>query len=314
VASEQDWCAGMWALPTLPSVLFRFLGLVGDPGVGTLELAEFIWKDPALLSRALPMASAPSMATSEEGGSLRAAVADLGRQRLRNLAFTTPLLRSLEPVGLGAYALTFWERSLLCAVVCEAAARHLHLPGPERYYVAGLVHDVGYLVLLQKRPSLLPIIFQRWASQPSRLLEIEKELIGMDHCQMGLEAASTLGLDPWLYPTISDHHSPTEDSDLASRLTCIASVFCNYQGLDLLPRRSLSRGARERELHEVIRVLLPSRSGEEQARLLEEMEGAARPVRHAIRQAVLEWELSGESRGLPELGRHSARSAGPVIV
>jgi HD-like signal output (HDOD) protein len=219
----------------------------------------------------------------------------------------------LEPVGLGAYAITFWERSLLCGIACEAAARHLALPGPERYYVAGLVHDMGYLVLFQKRPSLLPIIFQKWASHPARLLEIEKELAGMDHCQLGLEAASRLGLDPWLYPAISDHHCPTEESDPVSRLTCIGSVFCNYQGVDLLPRRSLSRAAREREMQEIIRVLLPARSDEERARLLEEMEKAARPVRSAIREAIMEWQVSGESRALPQFG-HSGRSAVPAIV
>ena len=52
--NESDWAVP--ALPTLPSVLFRFLGLVGNPETTAEDLADFIWKDPALLARALPAA------------------------------------------------------------------------------------------------------------------------------------------------------------------------------------------------------------------------------------------------------------------
>ena len=90
---EYDWWFDMRALPTLPSVLFRFLGLVGDPAVDADELAKYIWKDPALLSRAMPLAASRNR-TQEPDGSLQQSIASLGRERLRNLGFTTPLLRS----------------------------------------------------------------------------------------------------------------------------------------------------------------------------------------------------------------------------
>jgi HD-like signal output (HDOD) protein len=306
--SGHEWWADMRALPTLPSVLFRFLGLVGDPEVGTPELAEFIWKDPALLSRALPLASVNRTRDKCDDQSLQSAIARLSRERIRNLALTTPLLRSFEPLGTGSYAITFWERSLLCGTACQAVANHLNLADSERYYVAGLLHDIGYLVLLQKRPALLPTILRQWANRPTRLLEIEEELMGLDHCRLGLQMAARLGLEAWIDPAIGTHHSPTRDADLVARVTAVGGAFANYQGVDFFPRRSLSKPAREREMHEILRGLLPEVAEKDGTRLLSEMEKAAQPIRSGIRETIVEWQVAGESRVRPYFARPTGRS------
>jgi HD-like signal output (HDOD) protein len=300
---EQDWCGDMRALPTLPSVLFRFLGLVGDPNVSTAELADFIWKDPALLSRALPMVTVLWGRDTGSEGTLRKRIVSLSRERIRNLAFTTPLLRSFEPLGTSSYAITFWERSLLCATASEAVAMQLNLAEPEKYYIAGLLHDLGYLVLLQKRPTVLPAIIQQWAARPSELLEIEEELIGIDHCRLGLQIAARLGLESWMYPAIGMHHAPTADSEPICKVTAIGGAFANCQGIDFYPRRSLSRTTRERELKEIIRVLLPELGESEREQLFQGMEKAVGPIRNAIRETIVEWQVAGESRIQPHFAR-----------
>jgi len=307
LGSAGDWWVDMRALPTLPSVLFRFLGLVGDPKVSSKELAEFIWKDPALLSRALPIAADNWDGGQDGEESLQKSIAMLSRERIRKLAFTTPLLRSFEPLGTGSYAITFWERALLCGTVCQAAAEHLNLADPERYYVAGLLHDIGYLVLLQKRPALLPTILQQWANRPTRLLEIEDELMGIDHCRLGLQAAARLGLESWLYPAIGTHHSPTQDADSLARVTAVGGAFANFQGVDFFPRRSLSRATRERELQEILRVLLPQLAERDRNELLAIMEKAVRPIRDGIRETIVEWQVAGESRVRPYFARLAGR-------
>jgi HD-like signal output (HDOD) protein len=313
--SAEDWWADLRALPTLPSVLFRFLGLVGDSKVGSKELAEFIWKDPALLSRALPIAAVNWNRAEGCEDSLQQSIGRLSRERIRKLAFTTPLLRSFEPLGIGSLAITFWERALLCATVCQEAAQHLNLADPERYYVAGMLHDIGYLVLLQKRPSLLPAILQQWANRPTRLLEIEEELMGTDHCRLGLQVAARLGLESWIDPAIEAHHAPTAEASPLARLTAIAGAFANYQGVDFFPRRSLSRATRERELQEILRVLLPDVSEGARRELLAAMEKAAGPIRSGIRETIVEWQVAGESRVRPYFARPAARlGALPAIA
>ncbi len=303
VESEQDWWAGMRALPTLPSVLFRFLGLVGDPNVTTADLTDFIWKDPALLSRALPLIAPGGERSEEQENSLHDGVAALSRERIRNLAFTTPLLRSFEPLGTTSYAITFWERSLLCATASQAAARHLKLANPERCYVAGLLHDLGYLVLLQKRPTILPAILHQWVRRPAHLLDIEEELMGINHCRLGLQAAVRLGLGGWLHPSIGAHHSATRDSDPICRITAVGAALASYQGVDFFPRRSLSPAVRERELEEIIAGLFPEVSKKQRGHLREEMGKAVLPIRHAIREMIVDWQVAGDSKVQPQFTR-----------
>jgi hypothetical protein len=216
-------------------------------------------------------------------------------------------LRSFEPLCTGSYAITYWERSLLCGTACQAVAEHLNLAKPERYYVAGLLHDIGYLVLLQKRPTLLTTILQQWANRPTGLLEIEEELMGINHCGLGLRAAVRMGLEPWLYPAIESHHSPVQDGDPLVRVTAVGGAFANYLGVDFFPRRSLSRSIREREMQEILRQLLPELAEKDHVSLTMALEAAVRPVRNGIRETIVEWQVAGECRLHPHFVRPASR-------
>ena len=288
---------GWRALPTLPAVLFRFLGLVADPRTTEQELAELIWTDPALLGRAMSAVNASAGERNVAAGQLRPAIASLGRERLRQLAYTTPLLRSVEPMRTGFHPATFWERALLCATACETLARQLGLTAPAQYYVAGLFHDIGYLIVLQDKPAALRTVIERWTAQPGDLLELEGQAFGMDHCRQGLELASQLRLPQWLRPAIGEHHRATSESERIVRITCIASAFCSFKGIDFLPSRTLSPSAREREMKEIIRCLLPEQPEDSASEILAQLKETVTPVRNWI------------SRMLAELDPRAAREA-----
>jgi HD-like signal output (HDOD) protein len=293
-ANAENWHESLRVLPTLPAVLFRLLGLTGDSEVDERQLADFLWKDPALLTRVLPMAIAAS------GGrmNLRQATARLGRARIQRVAQTTPLLRSFDPLGAGSSAAILWERSILCAHACEAAARYLEFRDSDRYYVAGLLHDLGYIALLHRQPKLLARNLQRWEATPADLLEVEAETFGMNHCQLGLKLAAQLGLPVWVFPAIGSHHNPTRDSDPVARVTCIGSAFCNYQRVDWLLNRQVLPATQRAGMEEIISGLLPGLDREKQFRLIDEMEKAVRPVRKKMREMLLGF---GPMVGLPQI-------------
>lgn len=289
----SPYLEGVRALPTLPSILFRFLGLVADPGVSNQQLADFIWRDPALLARAIPAVSASPSTRTLPVSQLRQGIAWLGREYLRNIAYTTPLVHSFEPLRMGFNAVTFWERSVLCAYACDALARQLKLPVPEQYYVAGLLHDIGYLFFLQKQPAALREVIARWSAQPGDLLQIESEVLGTDHCRLGLEVAAQLDFEPWLRAAIGHHHCPSQDWDWITRITCIGSAFCNSKGIDFYPSRTVARGTREREMEEIIRVLVPDLPEEGPSQLLAAMERTLAPVRRWVLDLLVEFQSAG---------------------
>ncbi|MBF8305612.1 MAG: hypothetical protein HW398_800 [Acidobacteria bacterium] len=284
---------GWRELPTLPAVLFRFLGLVADRSATNEQLADVIWTDPALLSRALSVVNASPAYRNLPVGHLRAAIASLGRERLRHLAYTTPLLRSVEPMRMGFHAATFWERALLCATASESLARQAGLPTPAQYYLAGLFHDIGYLRVLQEKPAELRAVIERWSAEPSDLLQMETEAFGLDHCRQGLELAAQLQLPVWLRAPIGEHHRATCDSDPLTRITCIASAFCSYKGIDFFPSRTFSPAVRERQMKAIIRGLLPELPDGSDSEILAATKETVAPVRNWISGMLVELQPGG---------------------
>ncbi len=279
---------GWRALPTLPAVLFRFLGLVADARTTDQELAELIWTDPALLARAMSALNASSVERNLPAGQLRQAIASLGRERLRRLAYTTPLLRSVEPLRTGFHPATFWERALLCATCCETLARQLGMPAPAQYYLAGLFHDIGYLKVLQEKPAALRAVIERWTAHPGDLLEMEAAAFGLDHCRQGVELAAQLRLPQWLRTALAEHHRATSESPRIVRVACVAGAFCSFKGIDFLPARTLSPSAREREIQEIIRCLLPELPEGSAGELLARLQETVTPVRNWISKMLTE--------------------------
>jgi len=290
---------GWRALPTLPAVLFRFLGLVADSGTSDQQLAHLVWTDPALLARAMSAVNASPATRNLPVTKLREAIGWMGRERLRHLAYTTPLLRSVEPMRMGFHAATFWERALLCACACESLAQQLGLPAQEQYYLAGLFHDIGYLRVLQEKPAALRAVIEQWTARPGDLLEIEAQAFGKDHCHMGLELAAQLELPAWLRVAIGRHHCPSPDSDRIIRLTAIGSAFCSYKGIDFFPSRTLSPSVREREMKEIVRCLLPELPERSASELLATMKETIAPVRNWISGMLVELQPAG-TRTAPE--------------
>jgi putative nucleotidyltransferase with HDIG domain len=320
--SEPKLWEGVRALPTLPSSLFKFLGLVGDSHRSIDDIVDFVCQDPALLARVLPLISECFTSPDPASATLRESIKGFGRERIRALASITPLIRSFEPVASGSYATTLWERSISTANAAQATATYLQLPQPERYYVAGLLHDIGYMLVLQKSPTLFAAAVRRWIQRPAGLLELEAEIFGENHCEIGVRLARQLNLHSWYFPAIQHHHTPRLDEDQVSTVVTAAAAFCSWQGIDIFPKQVASpnsfsggyrvREARTREIHEVLRGLFPQLQEIEHHRLLEVMATMVRPVRAAFEETFAEWYTAGESWMRPY--RYTRRSESVAAV
>jgi putative nucleotidyltransferase with HDIG domain len=299
---------GVRALPTLPSSLFRFLGLTGDPDRSMDEIADFVCQDPALLARVLPLTAGCFTSPDPAGPTLRDTIRSFGRERIRALANITPLIRSFEPASSGSYATLLWERSVSAATAAQTAATYLQLEQPERYHVAGLLHDIGYLVMLHKAPAQFAELTRRWAQRPAGLLELEREIFGEDHCEIGAQVARQLNIHAWYLPAIENHHTPQPDAGQVSTIVAAAAAFCDWQGLELFARQVIAptafsagfklREARTREMHEILRGLFPQLKELERHRLLDMIAATVRPVRDGFHSNGVERYGMGEAAWL----------------
>lgn len=225
-------------LPTLPEVVLLLHAAIDDEMVDVSAVAEIIERDPALTARLLRVAnSAYYFRGGDAIGSVPNAVGRLGLGQVRALCLALGVVRAF---GMGGGALdhrAFWAHS---AAVGMTANKLWSLSGgtgpftPDDIYAAGLMHDIGILVLDQHFPAELRAARSIAEQEGIQLWRAEETVIGMDHGEVG-----ALLLGRWKLPAptctaVSYHHhpdAPVEAHRAAARCLHAAEAVCSGFGL-----------------------------------------------------------------------------------
>lgn len=197
------------AIPSTPAVLQSLLNELDQPAdsVNLLRVAEIIGQDEALAAQCLRMANSALFSRSPALDSLRAAVRTLGIARIRDIAVSCGLLR-LAPASVKALdPVIFWQHSLGCGIIARKLARAVGFGDPEKAYLAGLLHDIGYILNLVVFPEQTGKAIEQ-AKRESRFMgEVEYATMGFTHCQSGELLARRWNLAEGLVEVILCHHN-----------------------------------------------------------------------------------------------------------
>ena len=193
------------SVPTLPSVLTAVVSALEDPDIDFEAVAELIETDQALASQLLRLANSAFYSAQGRIGSVSQALVTLGAVVTRSIALSTSVL-DIRKVPLRG----FWEHSLGCAVAAGAIAKATGRAHPEEATAAGLLHDLGKVVLCQTLPDVFTTITERAAADGRSYRDVERELLGTDHG----EIARWL-VERWRFPAslgepITCHHAPSQ--------------------------------------------------------------------------------------------------------
>lgn len=179
-------------LPMMPAVASQLADWQQLDVLHRIDLARWVSFDPALVGRLLSQANAPGYGAPGRVLTLGAALHLLGREALITLVRESLPLRMIEQPVLAP----LWREHLVCA----ALARELHgrrgEGGSEAAYVAGLLHDVGGLVLLSCWPQRYARVLRRRHADPRQRRHEEQRRFGVDGAQLGAELLRQWGLPP----------------------------------------------------------------------------------------------------------------------
>lgn len=227
-------------LPTLPTVVFQLHRVLENQQASPAEISAIIERDPALTARMLRAANTGARARDGEPvGSVYAAVARLGVDRVRAACMVLDVVRGLDPPASGLDHPAFWTHSAAVGMtvrcIWEELAQEPGISGADAY-VAGLLHDVGLLVLEQNFSRDFVETCRIRASEKCRLWQVEEDLLGMDHGAVG-----GLLLGRWVLPTfivdaVTNHHHPHQSPAQFQRLSLTvqaAEVLCTEGGAGL---------------------------------------------------------------------------------
>ena len=214
-------------LKALPATTGQVLELMQDPAASAADVLDVIGKDPALTANLLKLANSAYFGVGRQIGTVRDALVLLGNRTVLNLAFATGMGPVLSG-PLAAYRLDsrqLWRHSLAVGL---AAARLVAAPASERWlreqaFTAGLVHDIGKMLLngpLKDQIEPLPPEVQATA-----LCAAERDLLGFDHAEAGAALAEAWNFPAGLVSVIARHHAPLDaEGDAAHLARAVAAA------------------------------------------------------------------------------------------
>jgi signal transduction histidine kinase/HD-like signal output (HDOD) protein len=197
-------------LPFSP-VAMKIVEVARDERAGAREMAKIIVLDQAFTARLLRIANSPFYGQSREVSTVSQAVSILGMDAIASLALTLFTFGTFadednEILSIGQ----LWEHSLGCAVWSRAVATHIGRISPEEAFIAGLLHDMGKVLLYRFFKKELLDAVQIAESEGIPLSQAEQRTLGTDHTVVGQAAANQWGFPPLLRYSIGFHRAPAE--------------------------------------------------------------------------------------------------------
>ena len=242
-SSIRDRVARIKITPAIPAVLLPLLKLFNVPAeqadVG--EIVRLVSYDNAIAAQCLRVAGSPLFGLARPPQSISGAVVSLGLNRVKSIVVTCCMGQAFPVKRWALPPVVFWRHSLGCALVCRKFSEKLANVDGERAYVAGLLHDVGFLVNCIAFPDQFEAAIKRASTRQVPLDEAERATMGFTHCHTGEILGQQWGLANEIVEVIAHHHDLGYTGN-AQGLVAIVHLS------DLLCRmRSLGYGYYERQ-------------------------------------------------------------------
>ena len=202
-------------IATLPEVTAKIIATVEDPKSSAQALHKIVSHDPALVTRILKVVNSAFYGLPGQIGSIERAIVLLGLNAVKNIAVAASLGQLFRGAKLSDTfsAKDLWRHCIAVGVASRELARQMKLQMAEEAFLAGMIHDMGILVSMQLWPEQIRAVCDRashaiGASDVATFCEMEREMIGADHQQLGLALA-----EQWKFPqgcqlVAGNHHNP----------------------------------------------------------------------------------------------------------
>ncbi|PKM50013.1 MAG: hydrolase [Firmicutes bacterium HGW-Firmicutes-7] len=197
-------------IPIFPQTVSNILKLVEDPRTNIRDIENEILKDQGFTTKVLKLANSAYFGVSRQIKTVSQATTLLGFQAIRSMVLASSVGKVLSAELLG-YALereALWKQSQICAITARVIAKKVKFPQPDQAYTAGLLKDIGKIILDHYLNEQFQKIMDQINEGNKAFLEIEEETLGFNHCQVGAKIAEKWKLPEDLVEAIAYHHQP----------------------------------------------------------------------------------------------------------
>lgn len=220
-------------LTTLPAIYRQILDAIAKPSSSAYDIEKVIRTDTNLAARVLKIVNSAFYGYPSKIDTLSRAVNIIGTKQLSTLAIGISILNVFKNIPAEIINMKmFWKHSILCGICARLIAGYENIQNTERMFVAGLLHDIGRLVLYNYLPkeSLYAARFAR--SRADLLYVAERNLFDFDHATVGGDLLKKWQISLSLEDCVRHHHEPQRSRNpVESSTVHLADIMANVMGV-----------------------------------------------------------------------------------
>ncbi len=206
--------SGIDRLVSLPEVSIRINHLLSSSDYTSSSLAQVIAHDADISARLLRLVNSSFYGMPSRIDTIQRAVTIAGANEVRNLVMATTAIRTFTGIPSELVDMTlFWRHAVTTGVLAQAISEQGNTLHTERLFVAGMLHDLGRLVLYLTMPEKCRDVLYVTGGDEWILADTERELIGFSHTDVGAELFKSWGLPEGLQTVAMHHHQPKQAKD-----------------------------------------------------------------------------------------------------
>lgn len=216
-------------LASLPDIYIQIVDAIKNPRSSAAFVADIISNDMSLSAKLLRLVNSAFYGFPSQIDTLSRAVTIIGTNQLTTLALGVSVTTMFKDIPAGLIDMkSFWKHSIVCGIISRHIAGQIKNVSEERFFVAGLLHDIGRLVMLKSYPAHVKEALLQAGERKVLLCSVESELWGFDHAELAGEL-----LKNWKFPSILEdsihfHHAPRRArSILEPGIVHLADIMAN---------------------------------------------------------------------------------------
>lgn len=212
-------------LGSLPAVVIRINQAIDDPSSNAARIGRIVNEDPALTAHLLRLVNSPFYGFRSRIDTVFRAIAIIGHRELRHLVLTAHALKTFSDMPNELVSMPiYWRRSLSVGVMTRILASYARERDIERLFISGLLHDIGSLLIYQQLPHEASEIIMRSRAQGLWIRDLEEEVLGFDHAQVGGALLDAWDLPKVLVDSVRYHLQPEKAPEEHQKAAMIVNL------------------------------------------------------------------------------------------